>query len=75
MSTSSRVLITVNGINKTPAIERAEAPSISACKGSIALFSPSRMINFMVSNDVKYIATPGTHLHKDWNMKQKLRFV
>ncbi len=65
MTTSNRVLITVNGMSKTPAMQRAEAPRERACNGSNVLFSPFRRINLIVSNDVKYIATPGTHLHKD----------
>lgn len=65
MTTSNRVLITVNGMSKTPAMQRAEAPRERACNGSNGLFSPFRRINLIVSNDVKYIATPGTHLHKD----------
>lgn len=65
VNTSNRVLMTVNGINKTPAIQRAEAPKASARSGFKDDEGSCKMTYFIVSNEVKYMATPGTHLHKD----------
>lgn len=73
-TTSNRVLITVKGINTTPAMHRAEAPAAKACKGSKVFFAFGKMMLFMTSSEVKYKATPGTHLHNDWSVREKHLF-